>query len=111
MAINFKEINDKLQLSPLSSAELSMISLVEKHIDNEIIRQFKGGPINIVLSIANFDKDITCSVYHNLAEPRRKLMFDELKSRYNDSGWKITENIGDSRERYSQDYLVLTGKK
>ena len=38
MAIKFKELNDRLKLSPLSDKELAAVSDVEKWIDADILK-------------------------------------------------------------------------
>ena len=110
MAIAFKDIDDKLRLSPLNSEELGMIQEVESFIDGEIIKGYNGESIYIDLSIADFRQKLSGG-YRNIADPRRILMHEELTRRYEAAGWKCDNEIGDSREMCSRDYWVLKGKK
>lgn len=110
MAIKFKELNDKLEKSPLSKDELDIINTVEKHIDTVIEKRFNGEPIKIELTIANFEQTISRDSKRDLPEARRLLMYKELTQRYKEVGWKSKEDISDFRDTYQQDYWVLSGK-
>lgn len=111
MAIKFKTLNDKLENSPLTLGEETDIHNVEVHIDSIIEKIFNGTPIKIKLQIANFEYTINCDKRRELPEARRKKMYTELTCRYENAGWKCTEEISDYRDSNNQDYLVLTGKK
>jgi len=110
MAINFKEINDRLILSPLSDKELSAIDALEIFMDAEILERYKGQELRFSLYQTQFKRTIN-GQGTDWPDARRNLMYEELKSRYNKSGWICKEEIADSQDRWSQDYLVLIGKK
>jgi len=109
MAIEFKKIDGELRNTPLTKEELVTIELVEKYIDGEITRDYKGVPVKIKLDIADFNMTISGTESRKLAEPRRMKMFVELKSRYLKAGWKIDVEKADYRDTYAVDYLVLSG--
>ncbi len=111
MAIKFKELNDKLENSPLSKNEYDIIKTVEDYIDSIIEDHFNGGPIKIELTIANFEQTINRDNQRYLPDARRLLMYKELKRRYKEAGWLYEEDIADSRDTYQQDYFVLKGNK
>lgn len=110
MAIDFKQLNDKLELSPLSDKELAAINRLEEFIDAEILERYKGNEIRLNLYQVQFKRGTNNSAT-DWADARRKLMYDEIKSRYNKAGWECSEEIADSTDRFSQDYFVLDGKK
>jgi hypothetical protein len=111
MAINFKELNDRLELSPLSDKELVAVAAVEKWIDSEITDRFKGDELRFNLYQVQFKRTISDQGSVSWPDARRRLMYDELKSRYGKAGWECTEEFADSQDRYGQDYFVLKGKK
>lgn len=109
MAIKFKEINDRLEKSPLSDGELAAIDYTEKDIDSQILTKFKGHELNFNLDYCQFKRT---SSGESTAWPdvRRKMMYEELKKRYTEAGWICTEKLADSQDRYGQDYLELKGR-
>ncbi len=110
MAINFKELNDKLEKSPLSDVELRAVDALEKYIDTEIINRYKGDELRFSLYKIKFERTLDDKTT-SWPDVRRKLMYKELTKRYSEAGWKCKEEIADSFDRYSQDYWVLSGIK
>ena len=103
MAINFKEINDKLFSDELNKEELEEIDELEKSIDNMIIKDYKGDDIHIDLREANFKHNIK-----PLNEARAKKMRNELDKRYKSAGWVITEKLIDNDTQ--EHWWILNGK-
>jgi hypothetical protein len=114
MAIEYKQLKDKLEKAPLTHEELNLVQEVENFIDEEISRKFKGDSVYIELKIADFSRRPTFTVPNdNLAEARRILMRKELVSRYEKAGWKQEVRLDDGLDgpnRSGPDYWVLTGK-
>jgi|APCry1669189534_1035231.scaffolds.fasta_scaffold54173_1 hypothetical protein len=111
MAVNFKEIDEKLRNSPLSEKELKTIESVEKHIDKEIVSNYNGYAYRIDLGLASFKQKIFNKTYElPNSEKRRLLMYEELKKRYEEAGWEVSEEIADIHDRFGLDYFVLNGK-
>lgn len=111
MAIKFKEINDRLELSPLSDKELAAVDELENHIDARILEKYKGHELRFNLYHVRFEKSIRSEQSTDYPDARRKLMYEELKERYKKAGWESKEEIADVHDRYAQDYWVLKGKK
>jgi len=109
MAVKFKELNDRLQLSPLSDKELAAVDAVERWIDDEIKERFKGDEMRFRLYPVQFKRTIQ-DRGTDWPDVRRNLMYAELISRYEKAGWECKEEIADSHDRYGQDYFVLKGK-
>jgi hypothetical protein len=112
MAVKYKEVDDKLRLSPLTRVELDIIASVEEAIDRSIVNSYKGNSVLFELHMANFSYDLHGRP-RNLSEPRRKLMFQELTNRYEKAGWKLSTQIDDGLDgpNFSgPDYWVLSGK-
>lgn len=110
MAINFKEINDRLELSPLSDKELEAVNKLEVFIDTQILERYNGHEMRFSLYQAQFKRTAN-DQGTDWADARRKLMYNELKIRYENAGWRCSEEIADATDRYGQDYWVLKGKK
>jgi hypothetical protein len=114
MAINYKEHYDKMMSSDLSTTELKYIADAEEYIDSEIIRQF-GRPsmeVRVNYSIATFRYSPKANKgIFDLYEPRKPIMTNELKRRFEDAGWVITVDMSDGGGMNDCDYWVLKGKK
>jgi aspartyl-tRNA synthetase len=110
MAIKFKEINDRLELSPLSDKELAAIDKLEEFIDAQILERYKGHELRFSLYQVQF-KRTTNDQGTDWPDARRKLMYQEIQDRYKRAGWVCEEEIADVHERYGQDYWVLKGKR
>jgi len=113
MATKFKEVNDKLLKTPLTVEELKMVDEVEKFVDLEIKKQFKGGEVHIFLGTANFKYDIARKNVSELPYARQELMRKELDKRYKEAGWKISVHIDDGLDgpnMSGSDYWILSGK-
>ena len=98
MAIKYQELKKKVTTEPFTTDELNMIDKVEKHIDNEIIRQFDKSPygdISIFLGIPNFDYDPIEKKPTTFGTIRKSLMSKELNKRYKAAGWKIEYHLDD----------------
>jgi hypothetical protein len=109
MAIKYKDLKHKVNTEPLSEDELEMISIVEKIIDDEIVKQFdkNWGEIYVLLSVVNFQ--IT-----NLGKTRKFLMMKELEKRYSNAGWTSTVKLDDGLDGPNMsgpDYWVLKGNE
>ena len=109
MAINFKVLDDRLKLSPLSDTELEAISYVEATIDKELIERYKGYGLRFDLYFCNFNRTQD-GKQTNWPDARKKLMYEELKKRFNEAGWDCVEEIADVQDRYAKDYLIFKGK-
>jgi hypothetical protein len=118
MAVNYKDLKEKSQKSPLTESELAIIDSVEKYIDKEIHRQYKssGNKIHIDLHYADFSY-LPGSKNHegilNLGEDRVRLMRKELDGRYKKAGWKINTHLDDGLDGPNlsgPDYWILSGK-
>ncbi len=110
MAIKFKELNDRLEKSPLSDKELEAINKLEDYIDAQILKRYTGGDLRFSLYQAQFKRDIS-DRGTEWPEVRRNLMFAELTKRFTDAGWECKVEIADSHDIYGQDYWLLKGKK
>lgn len=110
MAIKFKELNDRLELSPLSDKEIDAVNKLEEFIDAEILERYKGSELRFSLYQAQFKRTVN-DKSTDWPDARRKLMYDELKSRYKKAGWICSEEIADSDDRFGQDYFILKGNK
>lgn len=110
MAIEFKELNDKLNLSPLSDKELTAVADLEQWIDSEIKKRFKGYELRFNLYVIQFKHTVN-GIGTDWPDARRKLMYDEIKARYERVGWSCIEEIADSYDRYSQDFFILKGNE
>lgn len=114
MAINYKEHYDKIMLSDLFPMELKYIAEVEEYIDSEIIKQF-GRPnmeVKVPLSYVHFRySPKTSKGILDIYEPRKSIMTNELKRRFEDAGWVITVDMSDGGGMNDCDYWVLKGKK
>lgn len=110
MAIKFKELNDRLEKSPLSDNELEAVDAVERFIDAEILERYKGNELKFSLYMAQFKRTIN-DRHTDWADARRNLMHSELKTRYEKAGWECVVEIADSGDRWGEDYWVLKGKK
>ncbi len=110
MAINFKEINDRLEKSPLSDKELLAVDNIEKWVDDDITKRFKGQELRFNLYVVQFKRTIN-DMATDWPDARRNLMYEELKSRFEKAEWQCIVEIADARDRYAQDYWVLKGKK
>jgi len=110
MAVNFKELNDRLKLSPLSDKELTAVANIERWIDSGIEKRFNGNELHFNLYMVQFKRTIN-DMGTDWPDARRKLMYDELKARYERAGWLCKEEIADSNDRYGQDYFVLKGNE
>lgn len=111
MAVKFKEINDRLELSPLSDKELEAVNELENHIDARILETYKGHELRFNLYNARFEKSIRSQQSTDWPDARRKLMYEELQNRYKKAGWECSVDIADCHDRYGQDYWILKGKK
>lgn len=116
MAVKFNELYSRVYQTPLNAEELKQVDRIEKWIDEEIQKQYKGGKeVSIDLQIANFKFDpITKDyfAYSKFADPRRDMMRKELDRRYKEAGWKIRVEIDDGLDgpnRSGPDYWVLIG--
>lgn len=110
MAINFKEINDKLKNSPLSGKELEAVNELEKFIDGKILKEYVGSDFRLNLYQAQFKKTINHQTT-DWPDVRKKLMQVELEKRYTAAGWVCKEEYADAHDRFGLDWWVLTGKK
>lgn len=110
MAINFKEINDRLELSPLSDKELAAVDKLEEFIDAQILERYKGRELRFSLYQTKFIRTTNDQVT-DWPDARRKLMYEELQNRYKKAGWECRVDIADCHDRYGQDYWILKGKK
>lgn len=114
MAINYKEHYDKIMLTDLSPLELKYIAEAEEYIDSEIIKQF-GRPnmeVRVLLSYVHFRySPNTHKGIFDLYGPRKSIMTNELKRRFEDAGWVITVDISDGGGMNDCDYWILKGKK
>jgi len=107
MAIEYKTVKDKLEKTPLTETELSIINTVEKYIDTEITKQFKCDDVRINLRIPDFSYEISLTAQRDIPAFRQNLMKKELETRYEKAGWIVTKDYNDD----VPDYWVLTGKK
>lgn len=110
MAIKFKELNDRLEKSPLSDKELAAIDKLEAFIDAQILERYNGNELRFSLYQAQFKRTIN-DKGTDWPDARRNLMFVELTKRFSDAGWKCEVEIADSQDRFGQDYWKLTGNK
>jgi hypothetical protein len=114
MAIKYSELN-KIDKRPLSEEELAMVSVIEKHIDDEILRQFKTkNEVWIDLCTANFEYNpINQERRTNMKSIRKKMMADELKRRYEEAEWTISYHVDDGTEGNLSggDYMILKGNR
>ena len=113
MAIKYKEVKDKIEKTPLTESELSIIKEVEDLIDNKIKKDFNGGEISIELGTANFTYIQNWNKSpENIPDFRKQLMFKELERRFKAAGWKCVVMYGedDGPNRPAIDYWVLSGK-
>lgn len=113
MAIKYKEVKDKIEKTPLTESELSIIKEAEDLIDFKIKREFKGGDISIELGTVNFNYKTNCNkLPGNIPDFRKQLMFKELERRFKAAGWKCVVMYGedDGPNRPGIDYWVLSGK-
>lgn len=109
MAVKFKQVKDELEAAPLTAAELKLIDIIEKYIDEKILKEFDNRPIHINLNYTEFVwNPITNSNFENIKDTRKKLMTKELYRRFEAAGWvwKINSDYSNS----GVDYWVLTGK-
>ncbi len=106
MAIKFKEINDKLLLTPLTELELERVDEVEKMVDEIITNKYEGSKIYIELKLVKFyhDKEGRSS---KTPYPRQQIQFKELTKRYKEAGWKTVEEFSDGM---GSDYWTLEGR-
>jgi hypothetical protein len=109
MAVNFKALDDRLKLSPLSDKELEAVAYTEARIDSEIIERFKGHELRFDLYVCNFTRTFDGKTT-DWPDARKKLMYEELKKRFNEAGWICKEEIADVHDRYGTDWLVFKGK-
>ena len=112
MAVKYKELSDKLYKSPLSKDELNRIKVVEDYIDQLLILRFKDEPINIDLDVATFSWDKDKCQHLDLPTPRRKIMYNELASRYIEAGWDFTTSSPINYDTFdSRNKIIITGTK
>ena len=115
MALNFKELNDKLNDDPLTPEELQYIKNAEEYIDGEIVKQFRCTyGISIDLSIPDFESCPKMKKSLNLKSVRRKKMRQELDLRYNKAGWNIKVSYDDGLDGPNMSgshSWILTGKE
>lgn len=115
MAIKFQEVYKQVYETPLSEEEIKQVDRVEKWIDEEVRKIYRGGTkVSINLRIANFEYDpITKDsfAHQNFPSPRKQLMRKELDRRYKNAGWEIEIEIDDGLDgpRSGPDYWVLVG--
>ena len=74
------------------------------------LKRYKGYEMRFSLYQAQF-KRTTNDQGTDWPDARRKLMYDELNSRYEKAGWLCEEMVADATDRYGQDYWVLKGNK
>lgn len=110
MAVNFKTLDDRLKLSPLSNDELAAIEWVEQHIDKELTERYKGNEVRFDMGIIHFTRT-TSGGSTAWPDVRKKLMKEELEKRFNKAGWTFTDEYADVHDRYSQDYVIVKGKE
>lgn len=117
MAINYKEIKEKLERAPLTPEEINLINEAEEYIDGEIVKNFGGstyGEIFVELQIPNFSYSPKQKKALNLKHTRATLMQKELEARYKKAGWKITISYDDGLDGPNMsgpDYWILKGGK
>ena len=109
MAVNFKALDDRLKLSPLSDKELEAISYVEAWLGSEIVERYKGYVLKFPLNVCKFAHTVDGKLT-SWPDARKELMFQELKKRFEESGWSCKEEIPDVTDRYGVEYLVFKGK-
>lgn len=114
MAIKYSELN-KIDKRPLTEEELATVSVIEKWIDDEILRQFKTkNEVWIDLPSASFEYNpINGERRTNIKSIRKKMMADELKRRYEEADWTISYHIDDGTEGNMSggDYMILKGNR
>ena len=114
MAIEYKEIKEKLDTAPLDERELNIIWDIEGYIDKEITTKFGGDYISLEPRLINFHYDPTGTYgsYSGIKSPRKVLMTIELKRRFEDAGWEweLDEGEDDGPSRPAIDYWHLKGK-
>jgi hypothetical protein len=114
MAVKFRELYDNVYCTPLNQEELKQVDKIEKWIDEELRKRYKGGKeVSVDLSVASFRYDpVTKETFYGdkFPEPRRDLMRQELEKRYKNAGWKIKVELDDGLDgpnRSGPDYWVL----
>jgi len=101
MALEFKNVKEKLETTPLTNEELEIISEVERFIDDKIESNFDNRPLYFNLSIVQFQLGLNGRILI-IKQTRRNLMYKELENRYLKAGWKVS--IDD--DQGNQDWIL-----
>jgi len=107
MAILYKDAKERYEQkmnAPFAQSELDQIEIVEKKIDEKILKEFDGNEIIFQIQEVNF-------IQKNHSR-RANLMFAEIERKYKSAGWEtktyITDDDGPNRPGYT--YWKLHGK-
>lgn len=118
MAIKVEDAKKNLKVkerAPLTEEELKYVKLVEKFIDDEIVKQFeKSEEVRIFLYYANCYTHIVTGQKTDFATYRQEKMADEIENRFKAAGWKITYDLDDGLDGPNMsgaDYMVLSPKR
>lgn len=117
MAISVKEVR-KIQKekedAPLTPEELSHIALVEKYIDEEVMKKSDQSDVYIFLYYVTMETDVVENKRTSFPDYRRNKMQKELESRYKAAGWRASLHLDDGLDgpnRSGPDYWVLSKRK
>ena len=108
MAINYQDLRDNLETSPLTKQELDWIQQAEDFIDEEIRSKFGKNvyyEVFIDKTIIRFDWSPASKKQIDTMSPRRTVMQKELEKRYSEAGWSLF--WGD----FDDNYVIFKGKK
>jgi hypothetical protein len=106
MAINYQDLKDNLETSPLTKQELEWIQQAEDFIDEEIRSKFGKNYYEVLIdkSIVRFDWSPVSKKHIDTMSPRRVVMQKELEKRYSEAGWSLS--WGD----FDYPYVIFKGK-
>jgi hypothetical protein len=107
MAINYQDLKDNLETSPLTKQELGWIQQAEDFIDGEIQSKFGKVDYEVFIdkSIVRFDWSPASKKQIDTMAPRRTVMQKELEKRYSEAGWSLS--WGD----FDYPYVIFKGKE
>ena len=91
MAINYKDLKNKLETDPLTEEELQWIQDAEDFIDASIMEHF-GNPyydVSIDEAVVKFNWSPKDKKEIKVRSARRGVMYKELENRYRKAGWTI----------------------
>jgi len=111
MAINFKELKNKIENPELTADEIKIADEIEKIMDLQITEQSNRGNYKEIL----IEKEHIASLINGLPEHKISAIFEELKGRYKVASWKLeygTPTIKHADQALGQKPLiaVLRGK-